>query len=128
MLYDEITNLFDQDCLPIEKGKPIIKWINKHKEEIEDIEKSYIDDLENIKQELKEKESYGLALFATLYELLEEQDPDNVSTRISFCTRQKKSIYDDTYKTIRNLQYEILKKEKEIERLRGGTINERTNI
>ncbi len=128
MLYDEITNLFDQDCLPIEKGKPILNWINKHKAEIEDIEKSYIDDLEKLKQELKEKESYGLALFATLYELLEEQDPDNVSTRISFCTRQKKSIYDDTYKTIRNLQYEILKKEKEIERLRGGTINERTNI
>ena len=69
------------------------------------------------KQTIKEKNSFGLALFATLYELLEEIDPENVSSRISFCTRQKKSLYDDTYKTIRNLQHRLEEKDKEIEDL-----------
>ena len=70
------------------------------------------------KQTIKEKNSFGLALFATLYELLEEIDPENVSSRISFCTRQKKSLYDDTYKTIRNLQHRLEEKDKEIESLK----------
>ena len=69
------------------------------------------------KQTIKEKNSFGLALFATLYELLEETDPENVSSRISFCTRQKKSLYDDTYKTIRNLQHRLEEKDKEIKSL-----------
>lgn len=68
-----------------------------------------------LEQDLKDKESYGLALYSVLYEKLEKEDPENVSSRIQFLTGQKKSLYDDTYKTIKNLQEEIkeLKGEKQ---------------
>ena len=62
MLYDDITNLFDKDFLPIEKGEPIFIWLNKHKSDIENIEKFYIDNFAMLKQKLKEKEQTILEL------------------------------------------------------------------
>ena len=70
--------------------------------------------IQQLQQELADTKSYGLALYSTLYEQLEKEDIENVSSRISFLTGNKKSLYDNTYKTIKNLQEKIkeLKGEK----------------
>ena len=55
-LFAKLTNLFDQDFMSFEEGKPIFDWLNKHKEDINSIEKSYLDDFKQLKQQLEEKD------------------------------------------------------------------------
>ena len=61
-LYAELTNLYDQDCISMDSGQPIIDWLNNHKTDIENIEKFYIDNFAMLKQKLKEKEQTILEL------------------------------------------------------------------
>ena len=55
-LFAKLTNLFDQDFMSFEEGKPIFDWLNKHKEDINSIEKSYLDYFKQLKQQLAEKD------------------------------------------------------------------------
>lgn len=44
-LYSELTNLFDQDFMSFEEGKPIFDWLNRHQEDISNIETDYLNDI-----------------------------------------------------------------------------------
>ena len=54
-LFAKLTNLFDQDFMSFENGMPIFNWLNKHREDINSIEKSYLDDFKQLKQQLEDK-------------------------------------------------------------------------
>lgn len=53
-LFAEITNLYDQDFLPYnDESLAILHWINRHKEDIENIENDYIEQIHDLKEQLK---------------------------------------------------------------------------
>ena len=55
-LYSELTNLFDQDFMSFEEGKPIFDWLNRHQEDINNIEIDYINDISNAQEKVAELE------------------------------------------------------------------------
>lgn len=59
-LFAELINIYDQD-IPVEKGEVVLDWLLKHREDINNIEKSYLDDfasyqysVDTLKKKLKE--------------------------------------------------------------------------
>lgn len=59
-LFAELINIYDQD-MPVEKGEVVLDWLLKHREDINNIEKSYLDDfasyqysVDTLKKKLKE--------------------------------------------------------------------------
>lgn len=71
-------------------------------------------EIQELKQQLAEKEKNALALFSALYDILEEQDPENVSSRIDYLTKQNNGAIGDFYKEHKVLKQELEEKEKEI--------------
>ena len=55
-LYSELTNLFDQDFMSFEDGKPIFDWLNRHKEDINNIEIDYLNDILNAQDKITDLE------------------------------------------------------------------------
>lgn len=60
-LFAKLTNLLDQDFMSFENGMPVFNWLNKHREDINDIEKSYLNNfasyqysVDTLKKKLKE--------------------------------------------------------------------------
>lgn len=47
-LYSKLTNLFDQDFMSLEDGKPIFDWLYRHQEDINNIEIDYLNDILNV--------------------------------------------------------------------------------
>lgn len=57
-LYDELTNLYDQDLYNIDQDAPNMKvfnFLNRNKESINNIEKDYLECIENTKNSAKVK-------------------------------------------------------------------------
>lgn len=70
-----------------------------------------------LKKQLEEKDRNCLALFSALYSVLEKQDPENVSTRIDFLTKQDNSKINDIYKEWRVLKQQLADAEEHIDSL-----------
>lgn len=67
----------------------------------------YSNEIRELKQKLEAKDRNALALFSALYEVLEKQDPENVSTRIDFLTKQDNGKINDIYKEWRVLEQQL---------------------
>ena len=89
--------------------------LNALREDVANKEKRIVE----LKKQLAEKEKNALALFSALYDILEEQDPENVSSRIDYLTKQNNGAISDFYKEHKVLKQELEEKDKEIEELKG---------
>lgn len=85
--------------------------LNALREDVANKEKRIVE----LKQQLAEKEKNALALFSALYDILEEQDPENVSSRIDYLTKQNNGAISDFYKEYKVLKQELEEKDKAIE-------------
>lgn len=94
-LFAELTNLFDQDFMSIEEGKPILDWLNKHKEDINDIERSCLNDFNQLKQQLEEKDN--------LIEFGREEIRKR-NKRIDEIVERDKKLFDEKNKEIERLK------------------------
>ena len=88
---------------------------NRQNDEFSDMIKKLVNEKEELKQQLSEKEKNALALFSALYDILEEQDPENVSSRIDYLTKQNNGAISDFYKEHKVLKQKLEDKDKEIE-------------
>lgn len=77
--------------------------ITKHQELMSWLEH----DNEQLKQQLEEKDKKALALFSALYDVLKEQDPENVSSRIDYLTKQNNGDISDFYKEHKVLKQQL---------------------
>ena len=66
-----------------------------------------------LKQQLAEKDKNALALFSALYDILEEQDPENVSSRIDYLTKQNNGTISDFYKEHKVLKQKLEEKDQD---------------
>lgn len=89
-----------------------LEWVN---EQLTEVKKQLVNEKEELKQQLEEKEKNALALFSALYYILEEQDPENVSSRIDYLTKQNNGAISDFYKEHKVLKQKLEEKDKEIE-------------
>ncbi len=84
-LYDELTNLYDQDLHNIDQDAPNMKvfnFLNRNKESIENIEKEYLDCIKEVDKRTKLKLSQEQAkvlenVFNWALNLLEEETKKN---------------------------------------------------
>lgn len=77
----------------------------------------YSNEIRELKQKLEAKDRNCLALFGALYDVLEKQDPENVSTRIDFLTKQDNGKINDIYKEWRVLKQQLADAEEHIDTL-----------
>lgn len=83
-------------------------------------------EIEQLKQQLAEKEKNALALFSALYDILEEQDPENVSSRIDYLTKQNNGAISDFYKEHKVLKQQLADKTLTIEQINKAFIENRS--
>lgn len=55
-LYNELSNLYDQDVLKNEEKVSILEWLIKHRDDIENIEIDYLNDISNAQEKVAELE------------------------------------------------------------------------
>ena len=60
------------------------------------------EELDALRVENAKLKQEALALFSVLYEIIEKDDPENVSSKIDYLTKQNNSSLSDAYK-MRNL-------------------------
>lgn len=90
---DEIETSRDKDCPLID-----IKAHDKEKDKkIKELEQKVLE-----LQELDNKRAFRL--YCMLYDMLEEQDPENVASRIDYLTGKDYSEMCELYKTAKNLK------------------------
>ena len=81
--------------------------------EIEQIVNNQYQRIAELEAKLEEKDKNALALFSALYDILEEQDPENVSSRIDYLTKQDNGAISDFYKEHKVLKQQLAEKEKQ---------------
>ena len=75
-------------------GKTLVEAVNAV---YEPLYKNKYDEAEELKQQLAEMNKKALALFGVLYEILEKEDPENVSSIIDYLTKHNNSAISDQY-------------------------------